>query len=415
MIKKLLIIIGVIAALLILYFLIKKPVSIRYNNKGIESFEAQSFDSAEVYFKKALIWKRRSLDALINIIKTEIELQKLDDADVYIQNLTDYYPEHAETYGLQGQLLVLRKNYDQALPMLTSAIERDSLLSYAFFYRGISKANLDDLEGAAEDYLLAQQLDKGNIEALQERALVLTKMDDFEALIENYDAIISLDPSNTSAFLERGNFKMKIADYENAVDDFSQAIKLNDKLGEAYFNRGKSNANLERFENAQSDFDRAAQLNYKISGSYYNAAMASLKFQNSSMSKSYLNKVLISEDTDEFNDNAYYLLGVIEMMSGNNRKAIVYLSSAIELNTTFIDAYYNRGVANGLLENHLEALRDLEQSLKLGKRTADLYFAMGVQRIALNNFPAGCSDLKTAVDMGSDKAAEMRKLYCKQY
>jgi tetratricopeptide (TPR) repeat protein len=413
--KRILIPGAIIVALLMAFFLINKPIAERYNEKGVQSYISQDFPQAEQYFKKALFWKSRSPEILINMIKVELAQDKIEKTSVYIKKLSKHHPDLPDTYGLKGQVLVVQKKYDQAIPLLTLAIENDSSLAYAYYYRGISRANLNDLEGAAEDYLKAQQLDKGNIEALEERAVILTKMKDFDALIENYNAIIALDPSNTNAFLERGNFKLKITDYENAIADYSHAIKLDDKLGEAYFNRGKSYAFLERFENAQIDFDKAAQLNYKKPGAYYNAGLASLKLGNTSQANTYLNKVLQLKETEEYKVNALYLLGVLEMMKGNNKKAIDYFTRSIDLDSEYADAYYNRGIAYGLSEKHIEALSDLERCVKIGKRTADIYFAMGVQRIALNNFPAGCSDLKTAVEMGSDKAAEMRKQYCKQY
>lgn len=404
-----------IAVLIIIYFLLKSPLANKYNEAGIETFNTGNYDEAGKNFKMALFWKHKSSTALINMVKVELAQENFEKTDLYMQKLLKYYPEHAETFGLEGQLLVKRKQFENAMISLDQAIEKDSSLAYAYYYRGIAKANMNDLAGAAEDYLTAQKLDIDNIEALEERAVVLTKLEDFNALIENYDALIALDPSNTSAFLERGNFKMKIADYENAIADFSQAILLNDKLGEAYFNRGISYAKMEKFGEAQMDFDRAAKLNYKKSGAFYNAGMASVKLGKTTDAKTYLNKVLQQKETDEYKANSNYLLGIINMMEGKNSEAVNYLNKAIEIDANYTDAYYNRGIAYGLLEKHIEALSDLEKCLKLGKKTADLYFAMGVQRIALNNFPAGCSDLKTAAEMGSDQAEQMRIQYCKQY
>ena len=413
--KRIILIAGIVAALVVVVLLTKKPLSEKYNKKGVENFDSLNYPEAEKYFKKALAWKRRSPEILINIIKAELAQEKIDETEDYVIKLAELSPENPETYGLKGQILVKYKQYKEAVELLSMAIEKDSLLAYAYFYRGISRANLGDLNGAAEDYLKAQQYDRANIEALEERAVVLSKLQDFDALIDNYNAMIAVDPSNTNAYLERGNFKMKIEDYESAVSDFSQVITLNQKLGEAYFNRGRSYAKLEMYDKARMDFDKSAELNFKKPGAFYNAGLASLKMEDVPGANAYLFKVISADDTGEYSAKANYLLGVSEMMKGKNANAIDFFNTAIELNSEYADAYYNRGIAYGLIDQHAEALSDLEKCLNLGRKTADLYFAMGVQRIALNNFPEGCSDLKTAAEMGSEQAANMRKQYCTQY
>ena len=411
--RKVLLSIGLVVVLIVAYFSIRKPMADSLNQKGLGSYQENEYIMAEKYFKKSLLWKRNSTISLINLIKSQLAQDKITEAREILVKLIKSSPDNAQTYAVEGQILVMENKFIDAIDILSLAIEKDTLLSYAYYYRGIARANINDLDGAADDYLKARELDKENVEILKEGAIVLSKLEDFEAAIENYNKLIELDPSNTDAFLNRGNFKMKILDYKGAIDDFSSAISLDDQLAEAYFNRGKSYGNTKVFEKAIDDFSKASELNYKVSSANYNSGLASLQLNQPDKAKKYLNNCIKSDSESKHSANAYHLLGVMEMMQNRNEKALSYFNRSLELDPENIDAYYNRGIAYGLLLKPQEALNDLNKCLHLGKKTADLYFALGVQKIGMNNFDDGCRDLKTASEMGYEQASEMIIQYCK--
>lgn len=405
----------VVIVIIIAYFSIRKPVADSLNQKGLSNYQENEYAIAEKYFKKSLLWKRNSSISIINLIKAQLAQEKIAEAREVLAKLIKLSPANAETYALEGQILVMENKFIDAIDILSLAIEKDGLLSYAYYYRGIARANLNDLDNAADDYLRARELDEGNIDILKEGAIVFSRLEDFETAIDNYNKLIELDPSNTDAFLKRGNFKMKIMDFEGAIPDFSSAIALDNKLAEAYFNRGKSYANTKAFEKAITDFNAASDLKYKVAGANYNSGLASLQLSQPENAKIYLNKCIKFDSESKHSANAYHLLGVMEMMQNRNDRALIYFNRSLEFDPENIDAYYNRGIAYGLLHMPQEALKDLNKCKQLGKNTADLYFALGVQKIGMNNFEEGCSDLKKASEMGYEQVSEMLTQYCKDY
>lgn len=414
--KKLLLI-TLLAVILILsgILLIRTPMARKMNEKGLQYFSNTEYNQAEKYFAKALQWKGNYKEGIINLTKCQLELQKPDQAEETIEKLVLVLPNHAETLGLQGQLLVSRKKYKEAIKVLNKSIATDSLLAYAYFYRGISHANLGNLEAAAVDFLKAQELDKANEEALKKGALILSRLKNFEAAITNYDKLLELNPLNTQAYFQRGNFKMQIGDYPGAIDDFGQTIKLDNTLAEAYYNRGRSYATLEEFKEAIADFVRSAELNFKAAGAYYNSGLASLKINDLDKAKEYLLKCIALDKKKEHASKAFHLLGVLEMMRENSSTSIGYFNRSIKLDSTFADAYFNRGIAYGMMKEYRKAIRDLNTCIKLGNTSPDVYFARGVNKISLFNYAAGCDDLAKAEELGYEKASNMRKQYCKQF
>ena len=414
--KKLLLIVSCLLLLIILSFLlIKSPLARKFNSKGLQFYGSSDYTKAEEFFIKSLKWKKNYEEGLINLTKCEIELKNYDKAWETLEKLKNISSGHAETTALEGQLYVIKQDFETALELLNRSIATDSLLAYAYFYRGIANANLGNLEAAANDYNKAQELDKTNKEALQRGVVILSRLENFEGAITKYNKLLELDPTNTRAYFERGNFKMKIGDFAGAAEDFGQTIKLDNTLAEAYYNRGKSNVNLERFEEAIPDFVRSAELNFKNAGAYYNAGLASLKISRLEDARKYLLQCIKADEQNEHTSMAYHLLGVMEMMRGRNEASIGYFDHSIKLDSAFSDSYYNRAIAYGMLKDYRPAIRDLNKCIELGNVSADVYFARGVNKISLSNFAAGCDDLKEAQKMGHQQAAEMRDQYCRQY
>ena len=413
--KAVLFMISILISLVVLFFLLKTPMARKNNEKGLQYFASSEFDKAQKYFTKTIVWKRNYREGWINLVKCQLEQQQIDRAQMSLSRLIGIAPDRAETLGLEGQLLVIRKDFQAALEKLNQSIARDSLLAYTYFYRGMANANLGRLEAAAADYLKAQDLDHENTEALEKRGIILSRLNNFEAAISNYDRLLELDPSNTMAFFNRGSFKMQIGNYAGAIEDFSQAITLDKAMSEAFYNRGKSFAALENYAEAILDFNRSAELNYKIAGANYNAGLASLKLNDLKGAKKCLLTCISTDKQNEHTGKAYHLLGVLEMMQNNNSASISYFNRSIELDSAFPDAYYNRGIAYGMMKEYNKAINDLNTCISLGNSSPDVYFARGVNKISLSDYAGGCADLTKAEKSGHQQAISMRKQYCKQY
>ncbi len=412
--KKIIIaVLAIIILVITAYFIARSPVARSMNEKGLMHYKANNFALAETYFTKALNWKKNYADALINLVKSQLEQDKLADARKSVDRLISVVPDHAETFGLQGQLLVMEKQYSESIGKLSAAIAADSLLAYPYFYRAIAYANLDSLEAAAQDYLKAQQLDKQNIQAFEKGAIVLGRLENFEAAIQNYDKVIELDPSNIDAFFKRGTFKMKINDYKGAIADLDKVLKLKPGFPEAYFNRGTAYAYTDQLENAIADFNKSAGMNFKTAKALYNSGLASYRLMHFDDALKYLEKSIRADVSGEYTSQAYYIMGATEMMRNKTSKAIEYFNESIRIDTNSADAYYNRAIAFGTMKEYQKAIQDLDKCINLGKKTSDVYYARGVQHISLNNFPAGCSDISEAVKLGNQQAVAIQQQYCK--
>lgn len=411
--KKLIFLLAIIGILIIGFLLIKNPIAAKNNLNGLNAYKAQDYNLAEKYFKNAAFWRRNNIEINLNLAKTLINLEKNEEAHSILKKIAALSSENPDYYALSGQLMIKKKEYENGLEFLNKAIKIDSLLSYAYYYRGIAKANLNDLSGAADDYSKAQKLDKSNIEALKMGTSLYVKLEDYNASIENYDKIIEAEPKNTDAFFQRGTFKMKINDYKGAIQDLSQAINLSPDHSEAYFNRGMAYAQDGNYYLAIVDFEQSLKRNFKMPASYYNSGLACLNLKKLNNAKTnFLNCTRIKEN-NEYIDDAFLGLGTIELMNNNFTGSIDYFNKSLTVNSENAETYYNRAIAYGYLKEYIKAIDDLNLCLNMGMTKAEVYFARGVHRISIHNTQEGCNDLKKALSMGYSAANDMIKIYCR--
>jgi tetratricopeptide (TPR) repeat protein len=411
--KKIFLMILLIIILMIAFFMIKTPLAEKNNQKALNFYKEQDFNAAEKYFKRALLWKINDPEILINLSKTLINLGKDNECEQILSKLFRKTPSNAEYYALSGQLSIRKKDYLKGLELLNKAIELDSVLSYAFHNRGIAKANLNDLTGAASDYTKAQEIDKSNVEALEMATSLYVKLENYEASIENYNKLIEINPKNIDAFFQRGTFKMKIGDYKSAINDLSQAIVLSPEFGEAYFNRGKAYAQNSNYKEAISDFEKSISKKFKLPASYFNTGLAWLSLKQPDKAKIVLSKCVKTTENNEFADDAFQLLGTIELMQNNYAKSVEFFNKSITINPANINTIYNRALAYGYMKEFRKAIDDLDLCLGKGMKSGEVYYARAVQEINLQDIKGGCSDLNIAVNKGYTAASELKQIYCK--
>ena len=99
-------------------------------------------------------------------------------------------PKTSEEYNAEAELLEQEGKFDQAIPLLDKAIEKDPNNLYALTNRAVDKTTIKDYNGAINDYSL----------------------------------IISIDSNNVLAYLNRGRNKIRIEQYYEATKDFDLAL-----------------------------------------------------------------------------------------------------------------------------------------------------------------------------------------------
>ncbi len=187
--------------------------------------------------------------------------------------------------------------------------------------------------------------------------------ENYEMAIVFLDDALLLDPNVPEIYFWRG--KLATVDLndevvETAIAEFTQAINLRPDYWEAYFERGKVHLYFNRLDEAEADFKKVIQLEPSFEEAYSYLAQIELIRGNDEKALEYLDKV-----STEKNYKYYYNLGKILFNAKSYKAAIDALSKALEENKYLVDAYYTRAKSYEELEMYREALEDLKAAVTL--------------------------------------------------
>lgn len=163
-----------------------------------------------------------------------------------------------------------------------------------------------------------------------------------------------------------------VLDLLNSIEFIEKSI-MNSK---DYYNQGVEKVVTNDLKEAIIDFNMAIKLNPEFFEAYYNRGSAKFRIQD-------------------------------------YKGAIEDFDKTISINPKFLQAYYNRGVVKIQLKDYKGALADFNKTIELQSDYVDAYLNRGLMKIVLGAKESGCVDLKNASELGSRKADNAIKMYCK--
>jgi tetratricopeptide (TPR) repeat protein len=130
------------------------------------------------------------------------------------------------------------------------------------------KQEQEDYPGAIADY--TEFLDthpvgrafpvEHRVEAYSNRGFSKAMLDDLTGAIEDFDRAIELAPNSADAYNARGNVNAMAGNPAQSIRDFNRAIRYNRNFADAYYNRAIGRHDLGDRQGAKVDFNQAAKL-----------------------------------------------------------------------------------------------------------------------------------------------------------
>jgi tetratricopeptide (TPR) repeat protein len=161
-----------------------------------------------------------------------------------------FQPGVAQQSIVQGDMLLVKKDYRDAIGMYDRAVAADPYQHEAFLHRGLAYRGHGNYERAIADFTHAIELEPGNARAYTERARtklawVAAKADgdriqleeafakaDPHGIAADLDRAVALDPalSDGSALLVRGAVRLMQHRDEDAQHDFERFLRHRPKV-----------------------------------------------------------------------------------------------------------------------------------------------------------------------------------------
>ena len=291
-----------------------------------------------------------------------------------------------------------KHEYKSAIDHYTKAIGLNPEYIEAYYSRGSTYFNTDEILEAIQDFSKTIELNPEYAEAYYSRGKAYDAKGDLDEAIQDFSKTIELNPEYAEAYHSRGKAYDAKGDLDEAIQDYNKAIELNPEYAEAYHSRGKAYDAKGDLDEAIQDYNKAIELNPEYTETYYSRGSTYFNTDEIDEAIQDYNKAI------ELNENAeaYYSRGSIYLNTDEIPEAIQDFSKTIELNPEYAEAYYNRGSTYLNINEIPEAIQDFSKTIELNPEYAEAYYNRGKAYLLLEEWEKAKADLITTKNMGVD-------------
>ena len=157
-------------------------------------------------------------------------------AEELARSINDQYPWHPFAPKILGFSLADRKQFDEAIRYLRTAIELNVTDPSLFHKLGFIFQQLEVWDEAIKNFREVLSLDKNHIAAHVNLAICLLSKDELLVAEQHARRAIHLDPTIAEAHNTLGNILRSQNEYERSETSFRRAITLKPSFGVAYLN-----------------------------------------------------------------------------------------------------------------------------------------------------------------------------------
>ncbi|MBQ9583303.1 MAG: tetratricopeptide repeat protein [Bacteroidales bacterium] len=274
-----------------------------------------------------------------------------------------------------------------------ASLKRNPLYTYAYHYRAITRSRLGRYEEALEDLQEAVDLRPGNTGIYFSRGVTYFLSQQFDKAVEDFNSFIRKEPEESSAYLNRGASYLFLGDTTKAFADYNKAIELNNQDPEGFVRRSRIFALQERYDDAISDLNRAIALDTTNTYAYFNRAILKYEKKEWTSAIADLNAVLKEEPGNAL---TLYNRALIYAQVGETDKAVDDLDRVININPDNVLAYFNRAAMFIEQGKYAQAIRDYDRAIELYPDFAKAYMNRSYAKSMLGQLSDSRRDWETA-------------------
>ena len=191
----------------------------------------------------------------------DLEVDRLEAALAGLHDISRQYPSDAGTAYLEfGRALVHREQYQEALPILRTAVEKIPDSSMAHYELGVALVKLEQWEAALPEVEAAVARKPASAQLHFDLAVVSTHLKHVPEATREYEKTLELDPNHFQANLMYGQLLLLEGHPDAALPKLSRAAELDPESAEAHGFLAVAYQRLGRAQEAERERTRAVHL-----------------------------------------------------------------------------------------------------------------------------------------------------------
>jgi tetratricopeptide (TPR) repeat protein/serine/threonine protein kinase len=367
-----------------------------------------------------------------------------EEALSYFQAARAIRPQNRQVpAAIAGEVLLPLKRANEAIPILSAAIEQYPNDAMARNNRGAAYMHLNQLDNAIADCSKAVALDPNLAHAWINRSNAHYNKKSFDNALTDAEEAVKLSPNEAKTWGCRGLAYSGLGAWEKARDDFTQSIKLDGNWAVAWAGRARAYEELKEYRKAVNDYSSAIALDSAdaeslsrrgfLYGQFLNAADKAVKDFNQAIvldpkkTSAWLGLGAVHMDRKEWEKGIHdysqvlelepekaetpemariwFQLGFARTRLARFREAESDYSKALALDPNFVEAWYNRGWVYNEVHQYEKAEADYTQAISRKPLNVDYLLARGIVRCDhLKQYDNAIKDFTEAIRLKKDLA-----------
>jgi tetratricopeptide (TPR) repeat protein len=300
------------------------------------------------------------------LLMAKLQILPGGSRDQAIKNVDDAIKAFAQDNSKQSEAYLFRaklvEDTDQKLADVSKAIELDAGNAEALQVRALLYLATGKYKEASEAFSKILEGDEENVAAHQAAAEALVNLDQFDEALKHASRAIELQPDSSSNYAIRARIYAAQEKLKESLDDLNRAIEMEPQNLGAVLYRARIHLAMDNLEQAKEDIDRVLQADPNLAQGLLLRSMISYTEKQYGAAIADIRKVL---EQDPKNVAWRIQLASYYSASGRPRKAVELFTELLEEDQALLPAL--RGRADALLSygKHSEAIRDYEKGLEI--------------------------------------------------
>ncbi|MCT4665677.1 MAG: tetratricopeptide repeat protein [Flavobacteriales bacterium] len=176
--------------------------------------------------------------------------------------------DHSSCKLKLAELYLFVQDYKQAVTFANDVLREDATKDLAYFYKGISYAEMGDTTKALQNYQQALEHNPENIQILDALATLYAHKNNLLA-IDYYRLIQKKRPNQSKAYFDEAYFHHQRQDWQKAISLYEKTLQINQNQKGVYYNLGYVYFMVGNNEIAIDNFNKAIELDNNYLDAYF--------------------------------------------------------------------------------------------------------------------------------------------------